>query len=386
MQQLPSLQALAKAEGGHIDRVWDKDAVCSPVNAYFVPLEGNVLASITPAERTQIARWVRQPVKPEGSVTSPYLRGVLAGLTEQTDVVMAMDLEGAYGVPGLRKWLGESDIPEVNSKNIEPVAQLMGTMNGITLEIRVTDKITGTARVQFDRDAAPLKECAKPIMLHALDYFGMRLDGVPRWTFAVTGKQVTMQGDLSTADFRRLLSIVQSPVPAAVAAAGAPAGKASVETPADPGVASQQYFKSVCGILDNLQPGNSPSESATWMRAAAKRIDQIPVLNVDPALVEWSGMTSVKLKQAGSVMGVAQVNMNARVSGVTDPTYQSAYYDENADAQNRAARENAGKARRQVALEEKAKGQEQALRILNDIAVTRPKIRADMAAKYKLDF
>jgi hypothetical protein len=97
-------------------------------------------------------------------------------------------------------------------------------------------------------------------------------------------------------------------------------------------------------------------------------------------------MTSVKLKQAGSVMGVTQVKMNARVSGVTDPTYESGYYDDNADAQNRANRENAGKARRQVALEEKAKGQEQALQILNDIAVTRPKIRADMAAKYKLDF
>ena len=368
--------------------MWDKDAVVSPVNAYFVPLEGNVLASITPAERTQIARWVRQPVKPEGNVTSPYIRGVLSGLSDQTDVVMAMDLDGAYAVPSLRKWLGESGVAEV-SKSIEPVAQVMGSMNGITLEIRVTDKIIGTGRVQFDRDAAPLKDCAKPVMLHALEYFGMRLDGASRWTFAAAGKQVTMQGELSDADFRHLLSIVESPVPAAVAsAAPGTAGKPSaVETPADPGVASQRYFKSVCGILDGLQPGNSASESATWMRNASKRIDQMPVLNVDPALIEWSGLVSVKLKQAGSVMGVAQVKMNSRVSGVSDPTYYSDYYnDNNADAENRAARENAGKARRQVALEEKAKGQEQALQILNEIAVTRPKIRADMAAKYKLDF
>src|SRR3954447_11049377 len=50
MDKLPSLQALAKDEGGYIDRVWDKDAVCSPINAYFVPLEDKVLASITPAE------------------------------------------------------------------------------------------------------------------------------------------------------------------------------------------------------------------------------------------------------------------------------------------------------------------------------------------------
>src|SRR6185436_16832584 len=55
MDHLPSLESLAKAEGGHIDRVWDKDAVCSPINAYFVPLDKKVLASITPAERSAIA-------------------------------------------------------------------------------------------------------------------------------------------------------------------------------------------------------------------------------------------------------------------------------------------------------------------------------------------
>src|SRR6476661_7784829 len=34
MDKLPSLDSLVKAEGGHVDRVWDKDAVYSPINAY----------------------------------------------------------------------------------------------------------------------------------------------------------------------------------------------------------------------------------------------------------------------------------------------------------------------------------------------------------------
>ena len=61
------------------------------------------------------------------------------------------------------------------------------------------------ATVQFDRDAAPLKDAAKPIMLGVLEYVGMHIDDIPQWTFAVSGKQITMEGNLSDASLRRLL-------------------------------------------------------------------------------------------------------------------------------------------------------------------------------------
>src|SRR5687768_10636648 len=94
MKEMPTVQALAQAEGGNIDRIWDKDAVCSPINAYFVPLDGTTLASITPANRAAIAKWVRTPAtRPQGNVTSDYIQKVLAGLGDKTDIVMAMDLE-----------------------------------------------------------------------------------------------------------------------------------------------------------------------------------------------------------------------------------------------------------------------------------------------------
>ena len=190
MDQLPSLESLAKDEGGHIDRVWDKDAVASPINAYFVPLEHNVLASITPAERSQISRWVRMPIKPEGNVTSDYIRNVLKTLSDSTDIVMAMDLEGAYGVPNIRAWLDQNDVAGITPQNENEVVRVLGTMQGITLTISVDNKISGKAVVDFDRDAAALNDCAKPIMLKLLNYVGMHLDDVEQWKFSANGKQV----------------------------------------------------------------------------------------------------------------------------------------------------------------------------------------------------
>jgi hypothetical protein len=385
MDQLPSLQTLAKDEGGHIDRVWDKDAVASPINAYFVPLENNVLASITPAERSEIARWVRQPIKPEGNVTSEYINAVVGALDDTTDIVMAMDHEGAYGVPNIRKWLELNQIQGVNEQNIAEVTAVLGTMKGIKLDIRVTDKITAVASVPFDRDAYPLKGCAKPIMLGLLSTAGMRIDEVPKWTFESSGKQVSMRGELSEVSLRKLLSVVQSPIPAAALATPARNGAATT----DPAQVSLKYYKTVCTILDSAHAGKSAADTATWTRSAARRIDQLPILNVDPALVEWGALVSAKLKQACGVMGVGQTQINARVSGVMDPEYEGYYYDSNGyyvSNYDKAAHDNANQQRRQAALEQRAQAQEQALQIVNEIAPSRAKIRADMVAKYNIEF
>src|SRR5688572_1811965 len=81
MDKVPDLKLMAAKEGGHIDRVWDKDAVASPINAYFVPLDATTLASITPANRAAIAKWVRTPTtRPEGNMASDYLQQVAAAL------------------------------------------------------------------------------------------------------------------------------------------------------------------------------------------------------------------------------------------------------------------------------------------------------------------
>jgi hypothetical protein len=387
MDKVPDLKLMAAKEGGHIDRVWDKDAVASPINAYFVPLDATTLASITPANRAAIAKWVRTPTtRPEGNMTSDYLQRVAAGLGDKTDIVMAMDLEGAFGVPRIRRWLDENDIKEIPEKQRDEAARTLGTMKGITLVMTVGQDVTGRGTVEFDRDASALAAGAKPIMLGVLSAAGMRIDDIEQWNFAAAGKQVTMEGKLSTPALRKLLGIVQSPIPAATAdpAAAKPAG----DVPTDPVQASQRYFKVICANLDNLKVATSPTESAQWARATSKRIDQLPILNVDPELVKWGSMVSLKLKQVGAGMATAQTAMNSRVAGVADPAYTT-YTDNEGFSQstiNQSEVENAKRQRRQVALEQRAQAQEQAVQILTEIAESRPAVRAAMVEKYKVEF
>jgi len=391
MENMPTTAALAAAEGGHVDRLWDKDAVCSPINAYFVPLESNVLASITPANRAAIVKWVRTPAKPEGNVTSEYIQKVLVTLGDQTDIVMALDLEGAFGVPRIRKWLDDNDVKGIKDNQLDEIARTLGTMKGITLTISVDKDASGRAAVDFDKDVAPITESAKALMLEILNSAGMRIDDIQQWTFSGKGKQVIMEGKLSTPALRKLMSIVQSPIPAATVAKNSAVAAAPDQgsAPTSPAEASQRYYKVICANLDNFRAGTSPAESANWARATAKRIDQLPILNVDPQLVQWGAMVSTKLKQAGGGLIVGQTQMNARVAGVADPAYSSYAYDNEgnyATQQNRGDLENARRQRRQAALEQKAASQEQALRLINEITETRPAIRAAMVEKYKIEF
>jgi hypothetical protein len=236
-----------------------------------------------------------------------------------------------------------------------------------------------------------LKDSAKPVMLAVLKRVGLRSDDVQDWKAMVEGKQVTMQGNLSAAGLRELLGMVQSPIPAITTktAAAAPAGTAANAAPADPAEASRRYYKAVAASLTSLREGTSVQATATSTRNAAKRIDQLPILNVDPALVQWGGMVSARLKQVVSVLSVGQNQVNARVAGVRDPEYTSYTYDSGGYVNGNNSgvlNDNARMERRQLASEQKAETYQQALIILNEIAETAPKIRADMVAKYNVEF
>ncbi len=385
MDKVPSVQELAAKEGGHIDRVWDKDAVYSPINAYFVPLDNSILASITPAERSEIARWVRQPVKPEGVVTSTYINSVVATLGDKTDMVMAMDLEGAFGLPNIHKFITDNDIKEIPPEKLAPTVQLLGTLNGITLEVTVGDSVTARATVGFDQDATLLKDSAKPVMLAVLKRVGMLEEDAQDWKFTVIGKTISMQGNLSSRGLRDLMGMVQSPIPAATVAA---TGDSTDAKPTNATAASQRYYKTIDTCVKSLGEGASAKATAISFRNTAKRIEQLPILGVDPALVQWGNTMVVGLKEAASVLGVGQVQINSRVEGVRDPEYATYTYDGTGAVYTNSAtlNDNANAERRQAAAQVRSDTYQKALVILNDLAASSSKIRAQMTEKYNAEF
>ena len=80
---------------------------------------------------------------------------------------------------------------------------------------------------------------------------------------------------------------------------------------------------------------------------------------------------------------------SARISGIGDAAYSGGSYDDLGEyrySRPPGEQENVERQRRAAALEVKGQAQEQALRILDEIAQTRPAIRQAMTDKYKVEF
>jgi hypothetical protein len=73
-------------------------------------------------------------------------------------------------------------------------------------------------------------------------------------------------------------------------------------------LASQQYFKSVNDLVEDLRTKPDRSEVKTfgqvgkWFGVYARKIDQLPMLNVDPELLDFGAFVSTSLRDAEASM------------------------------------------------------------------------------------
>jgi hypothetical protein len=77
-------------------------------------------------------------------------------------------------------------------------------------------------------------------------------------------------------------------------------------------LASQQYFKQIVSLVDDLRLKRSGTEFVTWNQVGtwfekyARQIDRMSTLNVDPELVEFGGWVSSSMREAEtSLKGIA---------------------------------------------------------------------------------
>ncbi len=401
----PAIDAVAKAEKGYADTLGDKPAAWSPINAYFVQLDPSVFGAVCPANRQFAARWARQKQTLGGAFVSTYLRLAAAAVDQGTEVVMALDLEDVTSAPKVHRRLRQEPFESLEGKQVDvaALAKLLASIKGLTLRIEVGEDISGKGVIEFGADTAVLGDLAQPLLLELLGKAGMGLPDFENWKVTVRGKNVTAEGKLTSEGFRNLLSVVNPPAPAQLIAAtakpAAPAGQEpGKEPPPKPGAdqkadvvaATQQYYQTVTKILDNLETkigtgskGASLADSANWTGRDARRIDRLPILNVDRDLVAWGGEVSSRLKEIGGIMEVGGIQTRARTSGIQNTnTYGDPYYDPSAG--ERVA--GIDGQRRQAAQEEKVKAYEAAGKIIREMRGSRAKIRAMLTDRYGAEF
>lgn len=375
-----ALASAAAAHGGLTEDISGFESVWMPNGGILTQFSPQMIGVSAPANRQKAAKWVAGFKSTQTGFT-PYLDKAIASKKSET-VLMALDLSEAWSAPRIAKSLEMEPLQALEKQTIDnkALADVLASAQGVTLAITVTDGISAAATVQFSKDAAVIAPVARDIFLEVLDRAGLGLVDFQQWQIKVEGSTLVATGPLTTNGLGRLLSLIDPNSPE-----DAPAAVGSKADLKDVGAASLQYYKSISATIDRAVTA-ATSAQESWLKREAQRINAMPVMNVDPALVQWGADIAGQLTKAGAALQLGQTRGAARAASVQMATGGYGSNDPNREAQASADRRVAEQQRRQAMLEEKSRAAEDAAKILNEMSGTRAKIRTDMSAKYGVEF
>jgi hypothetical protein len=314
MRYEPSLPKVAARLNGTVDNIGDRQAAILPGDLCVVKFGPRLAGTYTPANRQEVARWINSIDDHSTGKLSPYMTSSVKFAEAGAPLIMAMDLKDAVSAAEIRPHLNDMECLKGQTIDLDKLAKTLASIEGISLGVTITDRRFGKIKIDFSEDVGWTAPFAKPLLLEILGNRGAMIDEFATWQVKATAKQITLEGDLLTSGTRRILSIFDTP-PELQQSADA----ATKTDPNDPesqkklmALASQQYFKQIVSLVDDLRLKRSGTEFVTWNQVGtwfekyARQIDRMSTLNVDPELVEFGGWVSSSMREAEtSLKGIA---------------------------------------------------------------------------------
>jgi hypothetical protein len=228
--------------------------------------------------------------------------------------------------------------------------------------------------------------------MEILGDMGARIDDIESWKVATEPQRFVFSGPLSKDGMKRVFSLIDSPTAALIATdKSRPAGSPSQSSAAVP--ATQKYFKTITSVRDDLRNKSKDAKTfgqyAMWLDNDARRIDRLPILDVDPEMLGYGRYLAVRMRDASMALkgiGIQSGVRTAQIYQTVSTDYNAyggyggggySYYTEwrDVDSERRAAR-----------AEERGKGAMSAREIAQEVENETAKIRQAMTAKYKVNF
>lgn len=401
---------IAKKSGGTRDTIGGHEAVLLPGGTYVVQCDPFTYATMAPAGRQAVARWMSETESAAPRFT-PYLQEAIGYAEDSgTELIMAIELTDGFDPTVVKTRVEESSLVAEKKLEAAEVTAVLLSIKGLMLGVTLGEKPYGSIKVDFGRDARVLKGSAKQILLDGLANRGVMVDDLQSWNETVEGSTITFSGYLTTTGLRQITSLLDAPVAAAVATDEPAAQTSTSPSDEDPAaVASQKYFDSVNQFFSDLRD-KEPQRIAQyggWFEKYARKIDQLPMVNVDSEMLDYGAYVAQQLRNAAAAIQgigirsrVRQVDAAQQAGGVTPAYYGSAYdggyayggnyyYGANAFARGNYVQEGLRQqqmARTQVKVQEKAVGTSAARAIVQDIEQATAMVRRQMTEKYKVEF
>ncbi len=395
-----TVEEVVLSRGGVLDTLEGRTAAALSNDTYVVQLGPQLLCGMGPANRQVVLQWMRQ-LSAGQSTLSPYL--AKAGSfsdTAGTEIILAADLAGALAPQRVENYLGaHADL--LKQAKVEPkaVADLLAGIQGIRLGIRIAEQPTARLAVDFNRAVSLPPEFVKQLLLTVLGDAGVMIDDLNQWTPQVSGTEASLSGTFTKNGLRRVTTLISSPAPSMET-------KEREASPSDSknmGKATLARFQAVTGLFDDLKQDwrdmKSLAHGAVYFDKYARKIEQMPILNVDPEMLDYSQFVAEQMRAASGAVRTMGVRGGVRESQVTAPdagVYSSgygyggyrygAYGSYGGYYSPREQARDIGAERRRIQAQEKGVMAGNVSNVRDEVIAATNDIRRKMTQKYQMEF
>ncbi len=397
-QQIDTAE-IARRRSGTVDKIEGLSAVALPNDTYLVQFGPMTVATMAPANRQLVYRWIRDVRRATPLPLSPYLeKAARFSDTTGSQIIMAVDLDGVLSAERVGKYLRSH--PDLWSGDLGELTQLISGVQGVRIGVRVGEQMSGKIVVDLRGDASATAPFAKRLLLQVLSDRGAAIGDFDDWTAQVKGNEIGLAGKLTASGLRRLMSVVEAP-PVDELTAGKPAQVSPGDLAAIQAKATLDHFRAVNGMFSDLRQdmrnAKTLASSTLYFDKYAKRIERLPILNVDEELLAYSAFVADQLRQASGSVKTMGIQTNVRQAQTTGSSaygdnygYGGYRYGAYGTYGGRAAAMNdikaTGSQRRVVAAEEKAVAATDVQQLRANIIAATTDIRRKMTKKYQIEF
>lgn len=395
LERTPSFALLARNDGGHLDTIAGLSAIRLSSGRTGVELESGLVLGTPEPNRQLISRWINSSKAAAAPKVSPFLKTALEKSDPKAHVVLAVDLSDCVTVPPVRQMLSEVEALKGKTADQADIAEILASVRGVVMTVQVTDRREGVVRVEFGKPTALMKPVAKPVTEEILRALSISLVDFDNWIADVSDSTMTLKGEFSEADMRRVVSLVAASPSTQAVREPEPTAETSTPAATSPAVkaeVSRRYFQSVKGLVDELRKtlNKSRDNHVVWMERYARKIDDLPIKDVDPDLLNFGGNVSSSLRYQAQAGRTGALRAGVREA---QPVYQSYSYSAGVAGPygSYAGYSNWGTARVSpdrtlIRTEEHANAAQVKNSEMKQIDDGMVKIRREMTARYNIEF
>ncbi len=305
--------AIADAEGGALDTSSGSPIVFSPRGLFYVPFGEQTVGIYTPTDRQAVLRWANSAKRRSDLVVSEYLSsGIRAFQGGEEQFVMLLDMSYLFSPSLLKPHVARATAIDIKVDDIDAIAQTLASVQGMTFKVKADTRLYGWLRFDFAESARPLERVAKNLLIEILGSIGAESDNFKSWGIAVEENSVTLRGPMTSDMMRKIVSVVELPTNSADGT-----GIASDDEPTSPGEISvrktKHYYTSIETILDDLKDKSKDQRTTRlWSARFADKIDHMPILGVDPEMLQFGQDLSITLRNISNRALAAKLNVSQR--------------------------------------------------------------------------